>query len=224
MHERGANALLGERDLRGVAAELLAEGDGHGVHQVGAPGLDDVLEALGLAREGALELLQRGQQLVLGDVERGEVHGGGKDVVGGLAEVDVVVGVHALAGERGDDLVGVHVRGGAGAGLEDVDRELRVVLAGGDRGGGLLDARGAALVEQPELAVDGGGGALDARQPVDDGDRDGLPGDREVLDGLGGLPAPQLLAHSLSFCPRSISSEPYPQNALSSRATPTGSS
>ena len=31
-----------------------------------------------------------------------------------------------------DDLVGVHVRGGARAGLEDVDRELAVVLARGD--------------------------------------------------------------------------------------------
>ena len=43
-----------------------------------------------------------------------------------------------VAGEVGEHLVGVHVRGGAGAGLEDVDRELVVVLAGGDRvaGGG----------------------------------------------------------------------------------------
>ena len=99
----------------------------------------------------------------------------------------------AVAGELGDDLVGVHVRRGARAGLEDVDRELLVVLAGGDLRGGLLDARGAAFGEQAKFAVDGGGGALDARQPVDDGDRHCLPGDREVLYRLGGLPAPQLL-------------------------------
>ena len=48
-----------------------------------------------------------------------------EDVVGRLAHVDVVVRVRALAGERRDHLVGVHVRGGARAGLEDVDRELR---------------------------------------------------------------------------------------------------
>ncbi len=57
VHERRLHALLAERDLRGVAGELLAERDGHRVHQVRAPGLDDVLEALGLLRERALELL-----------------------------------------------------------------------------------------------------------------------------------------------------------------------
>jgi len=44
--------------------------------------------------------------------------------------------VDVLAGEVGDHLVGVHVRGGARAGLEDVDRELAVVLAGRDLVGG----------------------------------------------------------------------------------------
>ena len=56
VHERRAHALLAERDLRGVAAELLAERHRDGVHQVRAPGLDDVLEALRLVRERALEL------------------------------------------------------------------------------------------------------------------------------------------------------------------------
>ena len=37
----------------------------------------------------------------------------------------------AFAGQRGEDLVGVHVRRGARAGLEDVDRELVVVVARG---------------------------------------------------------------------------------------------
>ena len=60
VHERGGDALLREGHLRGVAAELLAEGHGDGVHQVRASGLDDVLEAFRLAREGTLELLERG--------------------------------------------------------------------------------------------------------------------------------------------------------------------
>ena len=93
VHERGGTRSCAERDLRGVAGELLAERDGDGVHQVRAPGLDDVLKAFGLLRERALELRERRQQLVLGDVERGEVDGRGEDVVGGLAHVDVVVGV-----------------------------------------------------------------------------------------------------------------------------------
>ena len=58
--------LRAEPDLRGVAAELLAERDRHRVHQVRAAGLDDVGELVGLRRERALELLERGQQRVGG--------------------------------------------------------------------------------------------------------------------------------------------------------------
>ena len=58
-----------------------------------------------------------------------------------------------VAGEVGDHLVGVHVRGGARAGLEDVDRELVVVLALGDRLAGGGDPLGDVAVEQAEVAV-----------------------------------------------------------------------
>ena len=51
-----------------------------------------------------------------------------------------------------DDLVGVHVRRGARAGLEDVDRELVVVRARGDLVGGGGDALGEVGVEQAEIA------------------------------------------------------------------------
>ena len=136
--QRRLDPLDAEPDLGGVAAELLAEGDRHRVHQVGAAGLDDVGELLRLRLQRRLERAHRRQQVVGDLAERRQVDGGGEDVVGGLAHVDVVVGVGAVAGEVGDHLVGVHVRGGAGAGLEDVDRELVVVLAVGDRvaGGG----------------------------------------------------------------------------------------
>ena len=107
-----------------------------------------------MALEGGLELLERGQQVVLGLVQRGEMDGRREHVVGGLAHVDVVVGVGAVAGEVGDDLVGVHVRRGARAGLEDVDRELVVELAGGDAVGGGGDPLGEVGVEQPQLGVD----------------------------------------------------------------------
>ena len=71
---------------------------------------------------------------------------------------------------------------------------------------------------RPELAVDGGGGALDAGEPVDHRDGHRLAGDREVLDGLGGLAAPQLLSLGI-FSPDSGAAEPYPQNGQrSSRA------
>ena len=130
--QRVGDAGPAEADLRRVAGELLPERHRHGVHQVGAARLDDVLERLGLGGEGLLEPLQRGQQPVRRLVERGEVDGAREHVVGGLAHVHVVVRVRALAGQRRDDLVGVHVRGRAGAGLEDVDGELGVVAALGD--------------------------------------------------------------------------------------------
>ena len=194
--ERRLDALLAEADLRRVAAELLAEGHGHRVHEVRAPRLDDVLEALGLARERALELLERGQQLVGRTIERREVHGAGEHVVGGLAHVDVVVGVHAVAGQRGEDLVGVHVRRGARAGLEDVDRELRVVVAGGHLVARARDRVGELGVELAQVGVRPGRGALDAPEPVDDRGGDRLAGDGEVVDGLLRLAAVERLSRS----------------------------
>src|ERR1700712_952005 len=108
----------------------------------------------------------------------------------------MVIGMRLATGQRADDLVGVHVGRRTRAGLEDVDRELVVVLTGGDglTGGG--DLRGQRLVDVAELRVDQGGGALDATEPMDDGQRDGLTGDREVVHGLLGLAAVQrLLLH-----------------------------
>ena len=77
------------------------------------------------------------------------MHDGGEGVVGGGGHVDVVVGVDGLLGAHGatedlngtvgDDLVGVHVGLGAGAGLPDNQREVVQQLALGDLSGGLLD-------------------------------------------------------------------------------------
>ena len=64
-----------------------------------------------------------------------------------------------LGGPVGDDLVGVHVGGGAGAGLEDVDHELVVEAALGHLrrrpGDGLGDAR----LQEAQLGVHLGGAA-----------------------------------------------------------------
>ena len=193
LRQRVAHAPRAEAHLRGVAGELLAERHRHGVHEVRAAGLHDVLELRGLGGERRLEVLERGQQRVRRLVERGEVDGAREHVVGRLAHVHVVVGMHALAGEVRDDLVGVHVRRGARAGLEDVDRELVVVLAGGDVVGRRADPLGEVGVELAEVGVDARGGALDRGQPAHDADRHALTGDGEVLDRLGRLAAPQLL-------------------------------
>src|SRR5439155_10492130 len=99
------------------------------------------------------ERLQGRQQFVVQRPADGHVNGGGEHVVGGLPHVDVVVGVDRLLlveaiaagqldGAVADDLVGVHVGRGAGAGLIDVDGELIVVLPGGDLAGGPQDRLG----------------------------------------------------------------------------------
>src|SRR5262249_25389679 len=122
-----------------------------------------------------------------------QVHGRREDVVRRLPHVDVVVRVHALARNRRDHLVRVRVRRGAGARLEDVDRELVVELAGGDPVGGGGDPVGLRRIEQAGLGVDGGRRGLDPPEPADDVDRDRLAGDGEVVDRLAGLSAPELL-------------------------------
>ena len=81
------------------------------------------------------------------------MHRGREDIVGALAEIHVVVGVHVGAGEIGNDLVRVHVGRGSRPGLEDVDRELVIVLAGRDLVGRSDDPRGDALIEQTEFEV-----------------------------------------------------------------------
>ena len=53
-----------EPDLGRVAAELLAEGDRDGVHQVGAAGLDDVGELRRLRLQRRLQPAHRRQQVV----------------------------------------------------------------------------------------------------------------------------------------------------------------
>ncbi len=97
----------------------------------------------------------------------------------------------------------------------------------GDLGGGAGDRLGDLLVEQAQLAVDLGRGALDAAEPVDDLGGHGLAGDLEVRDSLRGLAAVQLPGHGFGT-PEGIRGvpQPYaqPQNAAISRATDTGSS
>src|SRR5439155_20937644 len=105
----------------------------------------------------------------------------------------VVVGMDVPAGKRGDHLVRVHVRRGAGARLENVDRELVVELAGSDtvRCGG--DPLRLLRIEQPELGVHARSSGLDPPQPACDGGRNRLAGDWEILDSFSRFGTPELL-------------------------------
>ena len=124
----------------------------------------------GLLLEGADQLFGGGE-VVADQVERGDPHRRGEDVVGGLGHVDVVVGaddrvvaalaradaarVEQLDGPVGQHLVGVHVVAGAGAGLERVDPEVvdQLALLGGPGGleGGVHRVGGAARLQVVRL-------------------------------------------------------------------------
>jgi hypothetical protein len=142
------------------------------------------------------EPVQRGQQLGVDLVQRGQVHRGGEDVVRGLAHVHVVVAVDRVAGDVGDHLVGVHVRRGPGPRLEDVHGELVVVAALRHLVTGGGDLVGDLVVQLAQVGVGPSRGGLQPAQPVDHRGRDGMSGDLEVLDGLGRLAAPELVSHA----------------------------
>ena len=156
------------------------------------------------ALERRRELLERGQKIVRELAERREVHGGREHVVRRLAHVHVVVRVDVVAGERRDDLVRVHVRARPRAGLEDVDRELVVELAGRDAVSRSGDAVCEVAIEQPEVGVHARGGGLDPPEPARDRRRDRLSGDREVPDRLLRLAAPETSRRTVSATSASL--------------------
>jgi hypothetical protein len=94
---------------------------------------------LALRLKGRAEVLHRPGKFAVAQ-ENAQPEGGRIDVVGGLRQVDVVVGMqvfvlslfvaHQLQSAVGDHLVGVHVGGGAGTPLDHVDGELVVPLSG----------------------------------------------------------------------------------------------
>uniref|UniRef100_A0A1I7YGG5 Transcriptional regulator n=1 Tax=Steinernema glaseri TaxID=37863 RepID=A0A1I7YGG5_9BILA len=120
-------------DLCRPAAQHLAHAHGHGVHQVGATGLDERVHLLGLVLDHLHQVLERRQQLFVQGQRGAHVDGGGDDVVAALAAVDMVIGVyrvaHHTAGQGRDHLVGIHVGAGAGAGLGEGLPALAVLAA-----------------------------------------------------------------------------------------------
>ncbi len=191
-----------------VRRELLAERHGDGVLELGAAHLQDVAELLGLGGEGVAQHGHGGEQFPHGR-DGGHLDRRRVDVVGGLAEIDVLVrmqvAVVALGvaeqfeGPVGDHLVGVHVRRGPRATLDDVDHELVVQPSAPDLPAGGGDRVGLPRGEQTEVAVGESGGLLHGGEGVDQvrvrGDR--RAGDREVLHGTRRVDAPVRLGRHL---------------------------
>ena len=135
-------------------------------------------------REGRQQRLFNGQRSR--QVDRGRYH-----VIRALAHVDVIVRVdrHAggAGGEGGQHFVRIHIRAGAGAGLEDVDRKLVIVRTRQNHGDGVLDRERDATVEQAEIEVDASGSALDLADSAYEAGGHDEARDRKVLDRALGL-------------------------------------
>ena len=166
-----------------------------GLHRVGE------LRGLGLERRG--QPVECGDEVIAHRERRSDVDAGRERVVAALRGVDLVVGMDLDTGARsqvGDHLVGVHVGAGARAGLEDVERELAVVLAAHDRVGRGDDRARLLVGDDAECGVGGRRGCLDVRQGLDVPRLERQAADREVLDPCAlGLGPPQGVARHLDL-------------------------
>jgi len=156
--------------------EHLAERHGHAVLKAGPAQTHHASELFGLAGEAVFECghaFQRAARLAV----QNDILRRGVDVVGGLAHVDVRIGMDLLVslvpreqfvGPVGDDLVEVHVDGSAAA-APDVDGKLpfhpafKDVVAGAGNGAGLICA------ERADVPVRQRAGLLDFRQRANHG-------------------------------------------------------
>ena len=112
----------------------------------------------------------------------------------------MIVGVHAavraeciphpLGRPVGDHLVGVHVALGAAAGLPDHQREMLVQAPVDDLLRGVPDRFGHVAGEIAQLSIDRGRALLDEAQRPDQGPRQALGADLEVLERALGLRSP----------------------------------
>src|SRR5579883_286422 len=120
------------------------------------------------------------------------MNGGRNDIVRGLAEVDVVVGVYLarttrtaeqFAGAVSDHLVGVHVGRGARTRLKNIDHELVIKLAINHFLRGLHDSLRNLGINQAEVRIDLGGGLFDLSQGADELTREAKIADRKIQHG-----------------------------------------
>ena len=147
-----------------------------------------------------MQVPERRDQVVHDAFRAGDVHCGREGVVGRLAHIDVVVRMDWLLGAHdaseqldrpvGDDLVRVHVRLRAGAGLPDDEREMIVEFAVDHflrrADDGFADGR----VQSSERHVGFGCRLFDDAEGPYDGQRLLFPADLEIAEGTLGLCAP----------------------------------
>mmetsp|Transcript_101769 Transcript_101769/g.265432 ORF Transcript_101769/g.265432 Transcript_101769/m.265432 type:complete len:537 (-) Transcript_101769:17-1627(-) len=171
-----------------VGVELLTQRHRHGILELCSAHLDYVGKLPSLLEEGGAQLGDRLHKILVHE-DQGNFRGRGVGIVGGLALVDVVVWAaelvlalllaEVLQGAVGDDLVGVHVGGGAGSTLHHVDQEvlahqLPLVLAQSsavwvdELVAGVADGVGHFLLQVAQLVVGLGAGLLHLREGDDE--------------------------------------------------------
>ena len=162
-------------------------------------GFDDALVFHLQTAERCYQRVDGGDDLVLKRADCRNVHGRRECVVGRLRHIDIIVRVQQLFARNfiaavGNNLVAVHVRLCAGAGLPDDEREIVQKLAGNDLVRRLLDG-GELFFGHffgTQGAVGAGSGLFQNAEGMDDlgGHRLDADADGEVVVAALGLCAP----------------------------------
>ena len=177
------------------AADLLTKRERYGVLQMRAADLHHVAVLRAQALKRRQQAVDRRQHLLLERDARSHVHRRREGVVRALRAVDVIVRMHERLpqqriGAVGDDLVDVHIRLRAAAGLPDGEREVSVERAIKDLVAGGLDRAGTARIEHTKLCIRTRGGKLYDRKRADDLRRHLLGADAEIFKAALRLRAP----------------------------------
>ena len=212
--ERGPQSPEAMVQLGDITAELLPEGQGGRIHQVGPSNLDHLRHLFRLGCQGIAELLHARNRRADDAVIGGDVHRRGEGVVGTLRLVGVIVGVdrsvalaEGSAGQHvrpvGDDLVHVHVGLRARACLPDHEREAVVQLAGDDLPAHADDQVPLGLGQDARFTIGFGRGHLQVAEGVDHLDGHAAHGaDGEVVAAALRLGAPVLVGGHGHFAER----------------------
>src|SRR5260370_39651575 len=166
---------------------------------MGAADFDDVRKFFSFGIERVAKIFYRGEQAARRFRGGGNVHGGGKRVIGGLRHVHIIIGVDGLLaahdavgnfdGAIGNHFVDVHVGLRAAAAFPDPKREVLVELSGDDFISGQRDQRGFFHRKLAETLVHERTGFFEDAEGANQFGRHGVLADGEVDERAGGLGA-----------------------------------
>lgn len=190
-------------DLCRPAIQHLAHAHRHGVHQVRTARFHILVHLRRLGLDHLYQVAQGRQQLFVQGQRSADMNGGGDDVVAALATVDVVIGVDSVtqhaACQGSNHLVGVHVRAGAGAGLEHIHREVLDEVFRQQLLDSLDDGLALRCRQLLQLHVGLGGSSFGQQQGTNELGRHAQTADREVVDRALGLGTVQGLGRHLQL-------------------------